>query len=174
MAYNTMVKVNRFEQNKDPNYFESNSFYTNCGSYAFNLVRWYNPDEAFDQDDIELGYQLIEREGFNEEEVIQILFERDVEQILKDFNVTMVDNKNYPLAENEELIAFRIGINRDSFDDDALIIDQHFRVKRNGKWFEKCGCSGVHEVKDYNEKPWMISAELIYWGPIAYFVKKCF
>lgn len=62
-------------------------------------------------------------------------------------------------------------INRSFYDED-LVVDYHFRVKRKGQWMEKCGIGPVKIVEDYNEDPWVFSDDLIYWGPIAYFVKK--
>lgn len=162
----------QFETNRDPNYFNEECMHANCGSFAFNIREWYCPDECFDQDDLELAAQLIDDEGLDETDVIRLLFDRNVEQIHQDFELKDVDNKDYPLKDNEELIAFRMCINR-TFYDDELVVDYHFRVKREGKWMEKCGIGRVRTIEDYNEDPWVEGEDLIYWGPIAYFVKKC-
>ena len=161
-----------FEQNRDPNYFENSQFSTNCGSYAFNICEWYCPDENFDEDDIELAYELIDEKNMDEDDVIDILFKRNVEQIHKDFDIEETSYMDYPLKKNEELIAFRMCLNRDLWDE-GLVVDYHFRVKRNGKWMEKCGSGRVQEVEDFNESPWKVSEDLIYRGPIAYFIRKC-
>ena len=161
----------RYKANNDPNYFKDHCLFTNCGSYAFNIRGWYGPDHNADQDDTDLGIYLIEEEGLDYEEALQVLFEEDVERICQDFDVTEVNSKDYPLKSNEELIAFRMCVNR-TFYYEELLIDYHFRVKRDGKWMEKCGSGPVREVEDYNERPWIISEDLVYWGPIAYFVKK--
>lgn len=161
-----------FEQNRDPNYFKEHQFNTNCGSFAFNICEWYCPDEDFDEDDYELAYALIEESGMDMEDVIELLLDRNMEQIHKDFEVEDVDGMDYPLKKNEELIAFRMCVNRGFWEDD-LIVDYHFRVKRNGKWMEKCGCGRVKEIEEYDEEPWVVSETTIYWGPIAYFVRKC-
>ena len=161
-----------FEQNRDPNYFKEHQFNTNCGSFAFNICEWYCPDENFAEDDYELAYRLVDMECMDEYEVMCMLFERDLEQIHKDFKVKDVDGMDYPLKKDEELIAFRMCLNR-SFWEDDLVVDYHFRVKGNGKWMEKCGCGSVREIEEYNEEPWMVSETTIYSGPIAYFVRKC-
>lgn len=161
-----------FEKNNDPNYFTENRWLTNCGSYALNIKERYCPDEAFALEDYEYAYELVEMENFSEEEAIQIMLERNVEQIKEDFDFLEPCNKDYVLKDGEELIAFRMCLGR-TFDEE-LNTDYHFRVKREGKWMEKCGMGEVQEVKNYNEDPWIISEELIYWGPIAYFVRKCF
>ena len=126
-----------FEQNRDPNYFKEHQFNTNCGSFAFNICEWYCPDENFDEDDYELAYRLVDMECMDEYKAMCMLFERDLEQIHKDFKVKDVDGMDYSLKKDEELIAFRMCLNR-SFWEDDLVVDYHFRVKRNGKWME-CG-----------------------------------
>ena len=161
-----------FEQNRDPNYFKEHQSDTNCGSFAFNICEWYCPDENFDEDDYALALTLIEGSGMNEEDVIELLLNRNMEQIHKDFKVKDVDGMDYSLKKDEELIAFRMCVNR-SFWEDDLVVDYHFRVKRNGKWMEKCGCGSVREIEGYDEEPWVISESNVYSGPIAYFVRKC-
>lgn len=160
----------RFETNRDPNYFQDNRYHTNCGSFAFNICDWYGPDGSFDEDDTTLAVELADEYDMSDIDILETLFERNVEQIHLDFDVIDVD-KDYKPKEGEDLVAFRMCVNR-TFYDDELIVDYHFRVKRNGKWLEKCGSGPVKEVVNYNEEPWLISEELIYWGPIAYFVKK--
>lgn len=163
-----------FTPNHDPNYFQENCIFTNCGSYAFNIQGWYCPDENFDEDDEKLGNTLFEEDELTTTEILQLLFDRDVEQILNDFDLVRVYNKDIFLKSNEELVAFRMCVVPDFFDgeDDSLSIDYHFRVKRNGKWMEKIGCGQVHEVLNYSENPWVVSEFLIYSGPIAYFIRK--
>lgn len=157
--------------NRDPNYYTKYESITNCGSYAFNIVEWYTPDEVFDLDDEELANRLFD-EGMNEYDIIDLLFDRDVRQIMEDFDneLLLTYDMNYPLKDNEELIAFRVCVN--PYSSDGMMTDYHFRVKRNGKWMEKCGQEPVHEIENYNEDSWELSDDLIYEGPIAYFVKK--
>lgn len=163
-----------FAPNHDPNYFEEHSFVTNCGSFAFNIQEWYSPDDRFAEDDIELGNRLYEENAWSVEDILKLLYDRDVAQILEDFKVKQVTDKNISLNRNEELIAFRMCVNPDApTEDEPLYIDYHFRVKRYGTWMEKIGCHEVREIHNYSEEPWRISEELIYTGPIAYFVKKC-
>lgn len=163
-----------FAPNHDPNYFEEHSFLTNCGSFAFNIREWYSPDDRFNEDDIELGNRLYKEGLLNVEDILDLLYRRDVKQILKDFNLVRVADQNITLRQDEELIAFRMCVNPDApTEDEPLYIDYHFRVKRNGMWMEKIGCHEVQEIHNYSEDPWEISEELIYTGPIAYFVKKC-
>ncbi len=162
----------KYTLNRDKNYFITNEFYTNCGSLAFNIEEWYAPDEAFEEDDYDTACCLLE-EGMSEEEVRDYLFVRNVEQIQKDFEVVRVNSCDYPLAANEELIAFRECVNgAPGYDDDTLEVDFHFRVKRDGKWIEKLGNTEVINIDSYSEDPWYATEELIYDGPIAYFVRK--
>ena len=162
-----------FVANHDPNYFKENSFHTNCGSYAFNIREWYGPDDKFDEDDIELGNRLYKEGLLDVEDILDLLYRRDVKQILKDFKLVQVANQNVTLRPNEELIAFRLCVNPDApTEEEPLYIDYHFRVKRNGHWMEKQGCHEIKMVDNYSEDPWEVSEELIYTGPIAYFVKK--
>ena len=104
--------------------------------------------------------------------MIQFLLDRNVNQILEDFEDVREVEGDYCLEDDEELIAFRMCVNR-KFWDDELLVDYHFRVKRNGQWLEKCGFGSVRKIEEYDEEPWMISEDLIYWGPIAYFARKC-
>lgn len=162
-----------FTPNHNPNYFKDYCWFTNCGSYAFNIEGCYCPDENFDEEDCLLGNRLFEEEDLTPSEISRLLFDRNVEQILQDFDVTQVYSKDIALKSDEELIAFRMCVVPEfSETDDYLSIDYHFRVKRNGKWMEKPGCHSVREVENYSEKPWVISESLIYAGPIAYFIRK--
>ena len=79
-----------FSPNHDPNYFEEHSFLTNCGSFAFNVQEWYSPDDSFDEDDIELGNRLFKETFLSAEEILRLLYKRNVKQILKDFDVMQV------------------------------------------------------------------------------------
>lgn len=166
----------KYTPNRDPAYYSeaNNQVLTNCGSLALNIEEWYSPDEEFEMDDLDMAVVLSD-EGESDDEILNFLFERNVEKILEDFvvdfDIHRVDSKDYPLKPNEELIAFRQCFNR-TFYDENVVVDYHFRVKRNGKWIEKMGAGPVKPVEDYNEEPWMASEELIYSGPIAYFVKK--
>lgn len=162
-----------FTPNYEPNYFEEHSFFTNCGSFAFNIQEWYSPDDRFIEDDIELGNRLYKENLLDINGILKLLYNRDVEQILKDFNLVQVTNKDVTLKKDEELIAFRMCVNPDApTEDEPLYIDYHFRVKRNGMWMEKIGRNEVKKISNYSEEAWEVSEELVYTGPIAYFVKK--
>ena len=137
---------------------------TNFDDYLKNLEELKKKFRDDSNDDDE--------KNMDEDDVIDILFKRNVEQIHKDFEVEETPYMDYPLNKNEELIAFRMCLNRDLWDEE-LVVDYHFRVKRNGKWMEKCGSGRVQEVEDFNESPWKVSEDLIYRGPITYFIRKC-
>lgn len=162
-----------FTSNHNPHYYEENEMFTNCGSYAFNIKEWYGPDDRFNEDDIELGNRLYKEDLLDADDILELLYDRDVNQILEDFDVKQVFNKNIPLKQNEELIAFRMCVNPYApTEEEPLFIDYHFRVKRNGIWSEKNGSHEIKKIDNYSEEPWEFSEELVYTGPIAYFVRK--
>ncbi len=158
-----------FEKNSDPNYFIDHQLVTNCGSLALNIKEWYCPDEVFDTPDEDYAYYLIEKNKCTLEAAIKLMLARNVEQILKDFDFLELCSGDRELARGEELIAFRMCLSYPIFGE--LDTDYHFRVKRNNRWLEKPGCGPVREV-DFTEEPWVVSESLVYWGPIAYFLRK--
>ena len=60
-----------YTKNSDPNYFEDNPECANCGSFAFNVEEWYDPEQDFILD---VGYidewmkEMVES-GYNCDEV---------------------------------------------------------------------------------------------------------
>ena len=157
-----------YTKNHDPNYFYTNLQDGNCGSFALNIKEWYLSDRKFDNTDI--AWEM-ECQGYDLNSILEYLTSINVEQILADFvdEIRLLDSKE-EVKENEELIAFRVGVFDDSFDD--IDTDFHFRVKRNGEWMEKCGSTEVRRCELEEGVNWTNSSGDIYNGPIVFFAKK--
>lgn len=110
-------------------------------------------------------------EGFGREEIMEVVLQKDQEEILRacPWIEPILPNEIQP---EDRIIAYRIGIefcdtiwSENCFDDDF-----HFRLKINGLWFEK---NGEDEVKLCAEqdvtKIWHGDQYLIYDSDIIYF-----
>jgi hypothetical protein len=131
-----------YTKNSDPNYFEENEAWSNCGSFAFNIEEWYDPECDFEIDVGYIGDWMMEMvdNGYSCDEVADIYTERLVESVLNDF-FGEVREVCFPseIQENEELIALRGCCRYETNEDNYPDYDFHFKVLRNGIWQEKCG-----------------------------------
>ena len=84
--------------------------------------------------------------GMSISEIEHVVLWWDVDQMLKEFQGRLrVVGKDYELAANERLIAYRIFITVDDYLNDVEFdSDFHFKFRDYGqkKWFEKCGFGG--------------------------------
>lgn len=129
-----------YTKNSDPNYYEYNSEYANCGSFAFNVEEWYDPEDEFEN---EVGYiddwiMEMSDNGYSADEIADIYTEAITERVLKDFT-NEIREITYPSEanDNEEVVALRGWCYEDI--DNFAEWDFHFKVLRNGIWQEKCG-----------------------------------
>ena len=142
-----------YTRNSDLTYYKSHPDYTNCGSYALRLNEWYDPEEYF-EDIYGSIYDWIEEKGseeYSDSEITDIYSSILIEGMLQEFEGELELCDGWPPSEpNKELIAFNTfchwddGVNWTNY-------DFHFKVFRNGKWSEKCGCN---EVQDCEEDDW--------------------
>ena len=88
------------------------------------------------------------------DETADTLAERDWDALLRMFSfLRPVDAPCEDLTK--EVVAYRVGIAYDE-ESDQLDEDFHFRVRRNGVWYEKQGTLRPHEcVNQSIEDPWM-------------------
>lgn len=130
-----------YTKNTDPNYFIDYQQDSNCGSYAFNIKEWYNPELnlVIEAGSIEERILDLLDEGWSNEEISELYSNSLVKSIFHDFgNEVKEVDYDYKPEENEELIAFRtycIGNLMEGYAD----WDFHFKVFRNGLWMEKNG-----------------------------------
>jgi len=83
------------------------------------------------------------------------LAEYDWKNILKLFPVLKPIPTHTAADPQTEIIAYRVGL-RLYEDSKELDEDFHFRVRRNGVWYEKQGTQTPHECYDQNiEGKWM-------------------
>ena len=143
-----------YTKNSDPNYFEDNPECANCGSFAFNVEEWYDPEEDFILD---VGYidewmkEMVES-GYNCDEVADMYAESLAESVMRDFEGEVREVFLPTEVEpNEELIAFRGYCRYESEEDWVPDYDFHFKVLRDGIWQEKCG---HYPVKFCTEDDW--------------------
>jgi hypothetical protein len=172
-----------YKRNTNPNLYIDQEDYQNCGSYALGVDRWYCPyleiDEDVSNDDELWQYTEYERtnyvtelvlEGFDREEIMERLIERDFEFILKTCP-WLVPIDEDEISENDRVIAYRLSMEipdeREEFDMDEDT-DFHFRLFINGEWWEKNGASPVHKVVDSDSDIWEVDEWLIYDGEIRY------
>jgi hypothetical protein len=177
-----------YKRNTNPKLYEEEQMGTNCGSYALGVDRWYCPyletDEDVSDDDELWQYTEYERanwitelvlEGFDREEIVARLIERDFEFILKTCPWLIPIDED-EIDENDRVIAYRLSMGipdeREEFDMDEDT-DFHFRLFINGEWWEKNGAGPVHKVEYPDADIWEVDDWLVYDGEIRYakFVK---
>lgn len=151
---------NRTIENSDINDY-------NCGGAALLTYNAFIPYR--DRTDHLEGVREMYESGMSISEIEQVVLAWDVEQMLKEFQGRLrVVEKNYDLAANERLIAYRIFIIIDDYLNDVEFdSDFHFKFKDYGqkKWFEKCGFSGkIRSCSLYNwdNGIWTYDSETVY------------
>lgn len=144
-----------YTKNTDPNYFDEYQGYSNCGSFAFNVEEWYDPEIDFEESVGYIDDWIVEmhNNGYSNDEIADIYTEAITERILNDF-FGEIREVYYPsdVNSNEELIALRGWCHYDEDDcSNYADYDFHFKVFRNGIWQEKCG---RQPVKFCTEDEW--------------------
>ena len=165
----------------------------NCGGLALGLIEWVTPyvncdNCKYKKEDLlitdwdelcesceESRYARLDFieyciDKYDLDTSLQIITESDAKMLMHKYDflqrIDATDCDKY-----NKVIAYRIGI-KIFEDSDEIEQDFHFRVKINGKWYEKCGTSAIKEI-DTNDsdlnKPWYI-ADFIYDSPIIYFI----
>lgn len=156
-----------FTKNNDSRYFIDNPEKGNCGSFALNVKEWYITDRDFDNTSIVCE---MADSGVDWDWIFESLTFMNVKTILDDFkDEVRVVLDEHDLKKNEELIAYRIGINWDE-EFEEYDTDFHFRVRRNGKWMEKCGSTEIRYC-EFTEEEWH-GSDIVYNGPIVLLAKK--
>lgn len=160
-----------YTRNNDRDFYDEYQEDTNCGSFALSIEEWYNPNDNFEKDGNDYATKVFE-ETKDIVYATDMLFKRCCQGIIEDFGdeIEVIDNiYNCKLKDNEELIAFRVGIDPYGF---YANTDFHFRVFRDGRWQEKCGCG---PVEDYIELEPDTEWELYNWSydsDIFYFIHR--
>ena len=162
------------EYNKGLDFWNEEHKNCNCGSYAFNLNEWYHPGCMCGRyndcnDDVLYLLDCWHEGGADDDDLANDLASFYLDKIKNDFGdeVRIVFASELPTSvnEGEEVVAFRAGAyawegyNCSSFD-----YDFHFKVLRNGHWFEKCG-SGL--IQETNLDEWTTS---IYYNSKTFFI----
>ena len=107
-------------------------------------------------------------EGHSREEVMSIVLPYDIEAILSACPWVQLADASAPA--DKRLIAYRLCLNQEEFDDGEIDEDFHFRVRIDGLWYEKCGEGDIHLCRNQNiEDIWECDDDLIYDSEIIYF-----
>lgn len=133
-----------YTKNLNPAYFEEFPTEANCGSFAFNIEEWYNPEKHFiaSVGNIDKWIQEMYESGYSLDELANIYVEDLVGQVLEDFHLEIrLITRFSEVQSNEEVIALRAWCYYS--EDDWSDWDFHFKVLRDGIWQEKCGCESV-------------------------------
>ena len=160
-----------YTKNNDKNFYEKFMNDTNCGSFALNIQEWYDPHDCFGEEGSDFAIDVFESTD-DLDFTTELLLQRGKEGIEKDFydEITFIDSPaDYVPSKDTELVAFRVGIEEHT---NYLNTDFHFRVFRDGRWQEKCGCGPVED--DINLEPdtcWDLYG-WIYDSDIVYFIHK--
>lgn len=171
-----------YNRNTQPEFWNENfdNHDLNCGSFALGVDTWYCPYVENCQDDEDWQYSEDERrdmieelvfEGYEIDEIIDIVLARDFEFIMKTCPWLEPINKE-DISYDDRVIAYRLSIHipneRAEFDADECT-DFHFRVLINGEWWEKNGATSAHYVGvEIDEGPWEVDDWLVYHGAIKY------
>lgn len=167
MKYNELYK-----RNSNPDFWDTDEAENrcNCGSFALNLTSWFAPyldeSEIDDMDDVDAyQYSSNEREhlmeellleGYDREEVMEFIVERDWQFILMTCP-WLVPIRHENINEKDRIIAYRLmmeDVEPEEFDPD-LNTDFHFRVCIDGEWWEKNGSGPIHSCGTFtDESPW--------------------
>lgn len=147
-----------YTRNSNPKYWDSYRENANCGSFALDIKgSWFEFGEEWDSK----IYKLFD-EGFDERAVESEMLEWAASRILSTCKwVESVDSPD-DVTPNEDLIAFRVGITKQDN-------DFHFRVRKNGQWFEKNGSGNVKPIKVWDIKNTWYGPDIMYNSDIKFF-----
>ncbi len=153
------------------NWYLNNPDITNCGSYAFNILNWYNPWPKR-QSAAELIDMQLAPDHRNLQSLKRNIMRICSKKILEDFkskNIKQISSPKF-YKPNKDLIAFRIAVAPGDWDN-CTETDFHFRVFRDGYWSEKSGSEREIHFCDFTEDTWFTATDLAYDSPIMYFIK---
>lgn len=169
------IKIKRWQANQ------------NCGGYVLDRCEWVAPfaDNTFVNRLTMDSYTGAAREdliwdlwdqGYSREEIMQVIIDKDADFLVREYPLREVDYTGDPAVE---LIAYRLcfpsedEMGSTDLDLDSLdSFDYHFRIRRNGIWYEKCGKAEPRECDDWRPERWGARDDrLTYDGPIKYFVR---
>lgn len=149
--------------------FNTNRHDYNCGGYAFHTFSWYAPYNAPNHTMGEYGDRYASS-GFTEEEAMRRFTKHCVRYMENDFKGKLRQIRSLTEASpNDTVILFRVGLRFDA--GECWDSDFHFRVRRNGKWTEKCGGAEIEDSAPELTQPWVDwETDFTYDGPIAMFI----
>lgn len=157
-------------KNEEKSFWRNPPHECNCGSFALNVKKNYCPynhNEAYTEDSRLIMIEDLLCDGLTRQEVMDIVLERDWEEILKTCDwIEPIEYKD--IQPEDRVIAYRLCLVLDDYgelwDDDF-----HFRVRIGGFWFEKNGSYPIRFCGDSDQlAPWVSTDSLIYDSSIKY------
>lgn len=138
---------------KKRNYFNTNFTDYNCGGAALLTFNAFIPYR--DREEHTEGILKMKDKGYTWDKVVNIILNRDIKQMLKEFSGKLsIVSSDYEIKSNERLIAYRIFIDKEYYEEGFIDSDFHFKFRDYGSssWFEKLGFSedGIVET-DIND-----------------------
>lgn len=159
-----------YTRNSNPEYWSTYRNDANCGSYALDVK-----DEWFDFDyEFESGETFDDRashyidEGYSDKESADLLAQECIPLILKKCPWVELVEDETAVDDDEILIAFRVGVETDT-EYDSQSSDFHFRVRRNGEWYEKNGNGNIHKCWVFDIHNTWIGPDISYNSNIVFF-----
>lgn len=122
----------------------------NLNTYSNKIKYYYCCDY---RDDIILS--LMEHSDYST--ATSIIVDNDIEFLINRYPFLQIVDDITQTAATDKIIAYRIFIDYDYGDEYIYDQDFHFRIRVNGKWYEKIGSSEIFEINDYSEEPWTYS-----------------
>ena len=157
-------------------------------AFALNLQGWYIPYQS----EFTRTEKIIEEYDchMNLREIANVLAIEDIEYMQSKFDKFKVISwaEMELLPKDVEVIAYRVGVDYDESIDD-FDTDFHFKVRRDGVWYEKCGDGPVEPCELLPFDNWLLfdrfidedgeytfeededSLNFVYNGPIYYMIK---
>lgn len=145
----------------------------NCGSFALGVDEWYLP---YDEDNHDKMLRSCIDEQRSIDDAYEIITAADINFMLEQFaGQVRICLPDEVLALDEELVAYRLGIDEISYDLDEVDIDFHFRRFQDGQWVEKCGSFPIQQISqdelEHFDDYWECTG-MEYYGPIIYLAVK--
>lgn len=140
--------------------------------FALNIEEWLTPYE--DDWGVEREDTMIEMwdTGAPINEIYDVFLNADADYLTTNYPLEVITEEEFKaLPKDCEVVAYRIGINYDAYEEDGIPdSDFHFKVRRNGQWYEKTGGAAPTKCDLETDKPWEAHDGLLYDSRIIYFV----
>lgn len=143
----------------------------NCGGFAFGTYEWYFPYDWW-QTREDSAFDLFSN-GKTAKEIQEIFLEEEFETILEDFKGRIHFIEDWRDASpRDRVICYRncVCIREENEEEIYVATDYHFKVRINGKWYEKRGEEAPRPCDLDEDSPWVLNSDIIYDSENIYFI----